>query len=170
MRCDETNSSGDSRRGEMEYEREKKVASAEKSKPQASKGRKSSRQTKQETQINQPVIKSAHQQPATEKKQSASRCYTIEPKQKNSFTHHERMRLSVEHPLVLPLLTRNLILGIQIRMNQVSVLENLGEEERFLEIGETAAARRVDVVDRAVAAADAGGVANSLEAGVGPLF
>jgi len=80
------------------------------------------------------------------------------------------MRLSVEHPLILPLLTRNLILGIQIRVDQISVLENLGEEERFLEIGETTAAGRVDVVDRAVAAADASGVADGLEAGVGPLF
>ena len=133
--------------------------------------KKSSRQTKQETQSNQPVIKSAHQQPAAERrKTSASRCYPIEPKQKISSTHHEWMRLSVEHPLILPLLTRNLILGIQIRVDQISVLENLGEEERFLEIGETTAAGRVDVVDRAVAAADASGVADGLEAGVGPLF
>ena len=80
------------------------------------------------------------------------------------------MRLSIEHPLILPLLTRNLILSIHIRVDQISVLENLGEEERFLEIGETAAVWRVDVVDRAVAAADAGSVADGLEAGVGPLF
>jgi hypothetical protein len=80
------------------------------------------------------------------------------------------MRLCVEHPSILPLLARDLILGIQIRMNQISVLENLCEEERLLEITETAAVGRVDVVDRAVTAADARGVGDGLEAGVGPLF
>jgi hypothetical protein len=80
------------------------------------------------------------------------------------------MRLCVEHPSILPPLARDLILGIQIRMNQVSVLENLCEEERLLEITETAAVGRVDVVDRAVTAADARGVGDGLEAGVGPLF
>jgi hypothetical protein len=61
-------------------------------------------------------------------------------------------------------------MNIQIRVDQVSVLEHLGEEEGFLEIVETATVGRVDVCDRAVAAADAGVVGNGLEAGVGPLF
>jgi len=91
-------------------------------------------------------------------------------KEEISTTHHERMRLGVEHPRVLPILARNLVLGIQIRVDQVSVLEHLGEEEGFLEIVETAAVGRVDVCDRAVAAADAGVVGDCLEAGVGPLF
>jgi hypothetical protein len=80
------------------------------------------------------------------------------------------MRLGVEHPLVLPLLARNLILGIQIRVNQVSVLENFCEEERFLEICETAAVGCVDICDRTVAAADARVFGDGLEAGVGPLL
>jgi hypothetical protein len=79
------------------------------------------------------------------------------------------MRLRIKHPLILPLLTRNLILGIQIRMDQVSVLEHLCEEERLLEIRETAAVGRVDVVDRAITTADARGVGDCLETGVGPL-
>ena len=80
------------------------------------------------------------------------------------------MCLRIKHPLVLPLLARNLILGIQIGVDQVGVLENLGEEERFLEVRETTAVGRIDVCDRAVAAADARGVADGFEAGVGPLF
>jgi hypothetical protein len=80
------------------------------------------------------------------------------------------MCLRIKHPLVLPLLARNLILGIQIGVDQVGVLENLGEEERFLEVRETTAVGRIDVCDRAVAAADARGVGDGLEAGVGPLF
>jgi hypothetical protein len=80
------------------------------------------------------------------------------------------MRLGIEHPRVLPILARNLVLGIQIRVDQVSVLEHLCEKEGLLEIVETAAVGRVDVCDRAVAAADAGVVGDGLEAGVGPLF
>ena len=80
------------------------------------------------------------------------------------------MRLGIEHPLVLPLLARNLVLGIQIRVDQVGVLENLCEEERLLEIVETAAVGRVDVSDRAIATADAGVVGDGLEAGVRPLL
>jgi len=81
------------------------------------------------------------------------------------------MRLGVKHPLILPpTLTRHLILGVQIRVNQVSVLEHFREEEGFLEIREVAAVGCVDVCDGAVAAAGAGGFGDGLEAGVGPLF
>ena len=80
------------------------------------------------------------------------------------------MRLSVEDPLVLPIRARNLELGILVCVDQVGVLENLGEEERFLEVRETTAVGRIDVCDRAVAAADAGGVDDGFEAGEGPLW
>lgn len=79
------------------------------------------------------------------------------------------MRLSVKHPSVLPIRTRNLELSILIRLNQVRVLEHLGEEEGLLEIGEIAAVGSVDVGDGAVAAADAGVLDDVLEAGEGPL-
>jgi hypothetical protein len=79
------------------------------------------------------------------------------------------MRLRIKHPLIRPPLTRNLILGIQIRMDQVSVLEHLCEEEGFLEIREIATVGGVDVCDRAITTADARGVGDGLKAGVGPL-
>jgi hypothetical protein len=79
------------------------------------------------------------------------------------------MGLSVEHPGVLPIGTRNLELGVLIRVDQVRVLEHFGEEEGLLEIGEVAAVGCVDVRDGAVAAADAGVLGDVLEAGEGPL-
>ena len=79
------------------------------------------------------------------------------------------MRLSIKHPSVLSIRTRNLELSILIRVDQVRVLEHLSEEEGLLEIGEIAAVGSVDVGDGAVAAADAGIFNNVLEAGEGPL-
>ena len=79
------------------------------------------------------------------------------------------MRLSIKHPSVLPIRTRNLELSILIRVDQVRVLEHFSKEEGFLEIGEVAAISSVDVGDGAVAAADAGVLDDVLEAGEGPL-
>ena len=79
------------------------------------------------------------------------------------------MRLSIKHPSVLSIRTRNLELSILIRVDQVRVLEHFGEEEGLLEIGEVAAVGCVDVRDGAVAAADAGVLGDVLEAGEGPL-
>ena len=79
------------------------------------------------------------------------------------------MGLSIEYPGVLPIGTRNLELGVLIRVDQVRVLEHFGEEEGLLEIGEVAAVGCVDVRDGAVAAADAGVLGDVLEAGEGPL-
>jgi len=78
------------------------------------------------------------------------------------------MGLGIENPGVLPIGTRNLELGVLIRVDQVRVLEHFGEEEGLLEIGEVAAGC-VDVGDGAVAAADAGVLGDVLEAGEGPL-
>ena len=66
------------------------------------------------------------------------------------------MRLSIEHPSVLPIRARNLELSVLIRVDQVRVLEHFGEKEGLLEIVEVAAFGRVDVGDGAVAAADTG--------------
>jgi hypothetical protein len=79
------------------------------------------------------------------------------------------MGLSVEHPGILPIRTRNLELSILIRVDQVRVLEHFSEEEGFLEIGEVAAVGCVDVGDGAVATADAGVFGDGLEAGERPL-
>ena len=79
------------------------------------------------------------------------------------------MRLGVEHPGVLPIGARDLELGVLIRVDQVRVLEHLGEEEGLLEVGEVAAVGRVDVGDGAVAAADARVFGDVGEAGEGPL-
>ena len=79
------------------------------------------------------------------------------------------MGLSVEHPGVLSIGTRDLELGILICVDQVRVLEHFGEEEGLLEVGEVAAVGCVDVGDRAVATADAGVLGDGLEAGEGPL-
>lgn len=79
------------------------------------------------------------------------------------------MRLSIEHPSVLPTRTRNLELSVLIRVDQIRVLEHFGEEEGLLEIGEAAAVWRVDIGDGAVAAADAGVFGDVGEAGEGPL-
>ncbi len=79
------------------------------------------------------------------------------------------MRLGVEHPGILPIGARDLELGVLIRVDQVRVLEHLGEEEGLLEIGEVAAVGGVDVGDGAVAAADARVLGDVGEAGEGPL-
>jgi hypothetical protein len=79
------------------------------------------------------------------------------------------MRLSIKHPSVLPIRTRNLELSILIRVDQVRVLEHFGEEEGLLEVGEVATVGSVDVGDGAVAAADAGVFDDVFEAGEGPL-
>jgi hypothetical protein len=84
-------------------------------------------------------------------------------------THPHRMRLSVEHPSILPIRTRNLELSILICVDQVRVLEHFSKEERLLEIGEVAAIGSVDVGDGAVTAADAGVLDDVFEAGEGPL-
>lgn len=161
---------------DMEYEREKnpRPSKQESPKKKHTSGWNLVRQTK-----NIHLIQSAHQtgSPATyiAQKKSALKIKPCpqpdanQPNEKSQPTHHKRMRLGIKHPHVLPFFPRNLILGVQIRVDQVSVLEHFGEEEGFLEIGETATAGGVDVVDGAVAAADAGVVCDCAEAGVGPL-
>ena len=79
------------------------------------------------------------------------------------------MRLSIKHPSVLSIRTRNLELSVLIRVNQIRVLEHFGKEEGLLEIGEIAAVGSVDVSDGAVAAADAGVLDDVFETGEGPL-
>lgn len=66
------------------------------------------------------------------------------------------MGLGIEDPAVRAIRVRHLPLGILVRVNHVRVLEHFGEEERFLEIIEAAAVGSVDIVNGAVAAADAG--------------
>lgn len=80
------------------------------------------------------------------------------------------MRLGVEHPGVLPIGTRDLELGVLVRVDQVRVLEHFSEEEGFLEIAERAAVGGVHVRHAAVPAADARDVGYRAEAGVGPLL
>lgn len=47
----------------------------------------------------------------------------------NMNTHFHRMGFSVEHPTVLSVRIRNLPLCVLVRVDQIRVLEDLGEEE-----------------------------------------
>lgn len=79
------------------------------------------------------------------------------------------MRLGVVNPTVLTIPALNLPLGVQIGVDEVSVLQHFGEEEGFLEISGSTAVGSVHVGDRAVATANAGDVDDVFEAGEGPL-
>lgn len=116
----------------------------------------------------QITLRSALQQPATTTKRQPHP-HQSDRKGISNATHPHRMRLGVEHPGVLPIGTRDLELGVLVRVDQVRVLEHLGEEEGLLEVGEVAAVGRVDVGDGAVAAADARVLGDVGEAGEGPL-
>ena len=78
------------------------------------------------------------------------------------------MALSIKHKLV-GVIGLDLPIGV-VGLDEVAVLEHLGEPEALLEVLVAAAVGRVDVVDGAVAASDAARLVDSEEGVPGPFL